>query len=142
MTKHYAAPALMILAFVGCHADRPGPGHPVAAAAAAAPARAVPEEDYDLVEPLRCLAGSWGESSRQEWRVQLGVFDDPEGAARFVDSLTARGLLAERYAGVWLVGDNDEPQVVVSPEMAPDADTSAYRAVVGDAFLRRFRVWH
>jgi hypothetical protein len=108
--------------------------------AAASPA------SYDLVPPRRCLAGSWGDASSLEWRVQLGVFDDADGADRFIARLARRGIAAERYAGAWLVGDDREPQVVVSATLPASAAArkkavARHRRVVADAFARRYRVW-
>lgn len=100
---------------------------------------------YDLVEPQVCLAGSWGSSSRLEWRVQLGVFDEPNHAEALASSLRARGLCVETYLAAWLAGGDREPRVVVSSAYASrdlaERAASDYRGNGSDAMVRRFVVW-
>jgi hypothetical protein len=99
----------------------------------------------DLVPPTTCLAGSWGQSSRIEWRVQLGVFDDHAAASRFASALRAKGLGADEYVAAWRVRDDKEPIAVVShAQSSREAAARAvgrYRAAAPGAFTRRYRIW-
>ena len=100
--------------------------------------------DYDLVPPLRCLAGNWG-TPAVEWRVQVGVFNNAEGAKAMEGVLTLLGLPAERYIAVWRLDPDNEPQVVVSrayrTRAAAERAARRYRRVTGGAIVRRFTVW-
>lgn len=99
----------------------------------------------NLVPPRTCLAGSWGQSSQLEWRVQLGVFDDHAAASRFARALRAKGFAADEYVAAWRVRDEKEPIAVVS-NAQPSHEATAraarrYAAAAPGAFARRYRVW-
>jgi hypothetical protein len=100
---------------------------------------------HELVESQVCLAESWGTSSRREWRVQFGVFDDPVRAQALERELQARGLAAETYLAAWLAGDEREPRSVVSAayrsRVFAERAARRHRGSHGDAMVRQFIVW-
>lgn len=93
--------------------------------AASGVAHARPRARYDLVRPRACLAGGiTGEPGVSEWRLQLGVFADESGAIALEKTLARRGIRADHFLAAWLANGEDEPQVVVSSAVYPDASAA------------------
>lgn len=88
-----------------------------------------PKQKYDLVPPLACLAGGiTGEPGALEWRLQFGVFEDEGGALTLQKRLERKGIRTTHYMAAWLARDEQEPQVVVSTKVFPDAATARQAA--------------
>jgi len=98
-------------------------------------------QSYDLVGTRTCLAGSWGEHSTVEWRVQLGLYNDAAHADAIALRFQKRGIAAETWIAAWLAGDA-EPEVVVTPALHDRAAAEKLARRLGHhSFARAYTVW-
>ena len=90
--------------------------------AASRTTHARPSTTYDLARPRACLAGGLtGEPGIPEWRLQFGVFADEDRAIAQEKTLARRGIRTAHFLAAWLAKGEEEPQVVLSSVVYPDA---------------------